>query len=172
MRNYRRASISGGRSVFTVVAYRRRPLMTHSASREALRGAIEQVRRRRPFAWMHGSCHPITSTASGRFRRGLGFLQPLGPHQSGFYEANKISFLGGRIAERIETHRDSSPGSRPYSREGSGSVRSATKMNADNMWLIHCNLIKHGHVGRVADRPWLTFRRYVESGKPPEHWAE
>ncbi|AYC31529.1 transposase [Pseudomonas cavernae] len=36
---------------------------------------------------------------------------------------------------------------------------------------IHHNPRKHGHVERVADWPWSSFRRYVREGWLPENWA-
>ncbi|MEW5944436.1 MAG: transposase [Pseudomonadota bacterium] len=36
---------------------------------------------------------------------------------------------------------------------------------------IHYNPVKHGHVERVGDWPYSTFRRYVEAGMYPEDWA-
>jgi len=36
---------------------------------------------------------------------------------------------------------------------------------------IHFNPVKHGHVGRAADWPYSSFRRYVKAGIYPAHWA-
>ena len=36
---------------------------------------------------------------------------------------------------------------------------------------IHWNPVKHGHVKRVADRPFSTFHRFVRQGIYAEDWA-
>ena len=35
---------------------------------------------------------------------------------------------------------------------------------------VDSNPVKHGHVARVADWPWSTFHRYVQSGAYPADW--
>jgi putative transposase len=45
MSTYRRAQTPGGRYFFTVVTYRRQPLLIHPESRRILRGIIREVRR-------------------------------------------------------------------------------------------------------------------------------
>jgi REP-associated tyrosine transposase len=52
---YRRASIPGSSYFFTVVAYRRRPILCDEPIRHALRASIEKVHATRPFvinAWV------------------------------------------------------------------------------------------------------------------------
>jgi len=36
---------------------------------------------------------------------------------------------------------------------------------------VHINPIKHGLAARVADWPYSTFHRYVDSGLYPKDWA-
>jgi len=55
MSRYRRADVPGSSYFFTVVAYRRRPILCDEAIRNALRNAISTVRATRPFvinAWV------------------------------------------------------------------------------------------------------------------------
>lgn len=55
MPQYRRFSIAGGTYFFTVVTYRRRPILCDAPVRAALRNAIQTVRARYPFtinAWV------------------------------------------------------------------------------------------------------------------------
>lgn len=55
MPNYRRSQTPGGRYFFTVLTYRRRPLLTDPESRRILREVIIDVRREYPFqidAWV------------------------------------------------------------------------------------------------------------------------
>jgi len=60
MPNDRRSQTPGGTYFFTVITYRRRPLLTDAESRRILREAIIDVRRGCPFqieAWV-GDAHP------------------------------------------------------------------------------------------------------------------
>ncbi len=55
MSRYRRAITAGGTFFFTVVAYRRQPILCDAAIRIALREAVFSVRRSKPFvvdAWV------------------------------------------------------------------------------------------------------------------------
>jgi putative transposase len=55
MPRYRRASVAGATYFFTVVAYRRQPILCDDMVRAALRAAIENVREARSFeidAWV------------------------------------------------------------------------------------------------------------------------
>jgi putative transposase len=55
MPNYRRARAAGGTFFFTVVSHVRRPVLLEPAVRRALREAVMEVRRARPFeidAWV------------------------------------------------------------------------------------------------------------------------
>jgi putative transposase len=36
---------------------------------------------------------------------------------------------------------------------------------------IHYNPVKHGHVQHVRDWPFSSFRRFVQRGVYPPHWA-
>jgi putative transposase len=55
MSRYRRADAPGASYFFTVVTYRRQPILCDAPLRAALREAIREVRTRRPFtvdAWV------------------------------------------------------------------------------------------------------------------------
>ncbi|MGE0607210.1 MAG: transposase [Pirellulales bacterium] len=49
MSNYRRWVVPGGTYFFTLVAYRRRPILTTELGRDSLRQAIDSIRARWPF---------------------------------------------------------------------------------------------------------------------------
>jgi putative transposase len=61
MSNYRRAKTPGGSYFFTVVTYRRQPLLTLAESRVILREMVREARRNHPFtidAWVLLPEHP------------------------------------------------------------------------------------------------------------------
>ena len=49
MSRYRRSNVTGATYFFTVMAYKRNPILTHEAVRVAMREAIELVGEKRPF---------------------------------------------------------------------------------------------------------------------------
>ncbi len=70
MSNYRRAQTSGGTFFFTVVSYRRQPILCDEPFRAALRQAIKRVQAARPFsvdAWvlLPGHLHCIWTLPEG-----------------------------------------------------------------------------------------------------------
>jgi len=76
MPNDRRSQTPGGRYFFTVITYRRHPLLTDPESRRILREAIIGVRRECPFqieAWVC-YCRNI-SIACGHDRPTTGIIQ-------------------------------------------------------------------------------------------------
>ena len=42
---------------------------------------------------------------------------------------------------------------------------------ANHMDYLHYNPVKHGHVTRVGDWPYSTFRYHVKNGVYPENWG-
>ena len=55
MSNYKRVYVEGGSYFFTVVTYRRQPILTHFESRRILRQVVIEVREQYPFkinAWV------------------------------------------------------------------------------------------------------------------------
>ena len=78
MSRYRRAKIAGPTYFFTVVTYRRQPILCSGAVRRALHAAILEVRKKRPFkidAWVllpdHLHCIGSTKSATSRILRGM-----------------------------------------------------------------------------------------------------
>jgi len=65
MSNYRRAKTPGGSYFFTVVTYRRQPLLTLAESRAILRSMMRETRQNHPPPSMPGYCFPSICIASG-----------------------------------------------------------------------------------------------------------
>ncbi|MEW6296215.1 MAG: transposase [Thermodesulfobacteriota bacterium] len=83
MPSYIRAYVPGGTFFFTLVTYRRGPLLAQAAARQALRQAIRQVRSGRPFtidavAVMPDHLHMLWTLPPGD----ADFFDPLAPDQT------------------------------------------------------------------------------------------
>ncbi len=170
MPNYRRLWVPGGTFFFTVVSYRRQPVLCDPPVRAALRKAIAVARRKHPFtinAWVLLPDH-------------LHCLWTLPPGDADYATRWAIIKRHTSLAcrdthRRVEwlttsrqKHRESTLWQRRYWEH---QVRDETDFirRAD---YLHYNPVKHGLVQRVADWPYSTFHREVQRGIYPADWAE
>ncbi len=169
MANYRRAGALGGTFFFTVVTYRRRPILDRPESRLTLRDVIESVRQRHPFtidAWVllpeHLHCIWTLPKGSSHFSMRWSLIK------SGFSKRTKALFQVEEWmnASRLD-HRESTIWQRRFWEH---QIRDDEEYQA-YMDYTHYNPVKHGHVKRVLDWPHSTFHRYVKSGVYPEGWG-
>jgi len=169
MPNYRRARASGGTFFFTVVTYRRRPILDRPASRQALREIIDDVRQRHLFsvdAWVllpeHLHCIWTLPKGSSDFSLRWGLIK------SGFSKRTRALF---QVKEWMNDsklkHRESTVWQRRFWEH---QIRSKDAYQAYTDY-VHYNPVKYGYVKRVLDWPYSTFHRYVELGIYPEHWG-
>jgi putative transposase len=169
MANYRRAKASGGTFFFTVVTYRRRPILDHRESRVALRDVIEDVRQWHPFsidAWVllpdHLHCIWTLPKDSSDFSTRWGLIK------SGFTRRTKDLFhINKWMNDSRSNHRESTVWQRRFWEH---QIRSDEEYQA-YMDYIHYNPVKHGHVKRVLDWPYSTFHRHVRAGIYPMDWG-
>lgn len=166
MPEYRRARAAGGTFFFTVVTYRRQPLLTAAPVRMALREAIIEVRRQWPFdveAWVLLPDH-------------LHCVWRL-PADDGNYSARWAAI------KRFVTQRVPHPGlsgtrSRLARQEGSlwqrrfweHQIRDEDDLRR-HVDYIYWNPVKHGLVRRVTDWPYSTFHRDIRLGRYPADWG-
>jgi putative transposase len=169
MSNYRRAKMPGGCYFFTVVTYRRQPLLIHPESRRILRESILETRRDHPFvieAWVllpeHMHC-----------------LWSLPPGDSDY--STRWSIIKGRFSKRARElfrrpewlneskakHRESTLWQRRFWEH---EIRDQEDFNR-HFDYVHWNPVKHGHVTRSADWPYSTFHRYALQGLYPPNWG-
>ena len=169
MSRYRRAIIAGGTFFFTVVAYRRQPILCDEAIRVALREAVLSVRRAKPFtidAWVllpdHLHCvwtlPPDDDDFSGRWSliksavsRAVGDQY----RRSEWLNASKLKHRAATIWQR---------------RFWEHCIRDENDLQR-HIDYLHFNPVKHGLVTSVADWPHSTFHRFVEKGKYQMNWA-
>ncbi len=169
MSRYRHASTAGSTYFFTVVAYRRRPILCDESMRTALRTSIENVRIVRPFvidAWvlLQDHLHCIWSLPEGdadfstrwmMIKRAISFACRDAYHRDDWMSASK------------RKHRESTIWQRRFWEH---QIRDDEDL-ARHLDYLHFNPVKHGYVSRVADWPYSTFHRHVKEGAYPADWA-
>ena len=169
MPNYRRAKAIGGTFFFTVVTYRRRPILDQPASRQALRESVDEVRQKLPFsidAWVllpeHLHCIWTLPKETSDFSLRWGLIK------SGFSKQVRDIF---HIDELMNVSKIKHAESTIWQRRfWEHQIRNEDEYQA-YMDYIHYNPVKHGHVDKVVDWPHSTFHRYVKLGIYTEQWG-
>ncbi len=167
MSDYRRAFVPGGTFFFSVVTYRRKPWLVEADARAALRDATTRCRVARPFvvdAWvlMPDHLHAVWTLPPGDTDYSTRWSQ---------IKRTVSVLLADRkrddwINDSKRSHRESTLWQRRFYEH---TVRDDTDFERCVDY-VHSNPVKHGHVTRVADWPWSTFHRYVQSGVYPADW--
>ena len=170
MSRYRRWRVDGGTYFFTVVTYRRQPLLTSDIGRALLRDALRRVRQRRPFKVVAIVLLPDH----------LHTLWEL-PHGDDDYSTRwrQIKTLVARALPRPIDPTNTLSASRRWRGEHGVWQRRfyehSCRDEADLKRLvdyIHVNPVKHQLVERVSDWPWSSFHRYVRLGEYPPDWGD
>jgi len=169
MSHYRRANTPGASYFFTVVAYRRQPILCDAPIRAALRNTIHEVRNRRPFvvdAWVLLPDH-------------LHCLWTLPPGDADF--ATRWSLTKRRVSVACnrryrqeawltaskKKHRESTLWQRRYWEH---QIRNETDF-ARHVDYIHYNPVKHSLSRTPQAWPYSTVHRYIETGMVPADWG-
>ncbi len=169
MSRYRRATAGGSSYFFTVVAYRRQPILCDDSIRNALRAAIVRVRVARPFeidAWvlMPDHLHCVWTLPEGdadfssrwmKIKRSVSLACGEEYRRDDLLSASKLK------------HRESTIWQRRFWEH---QIRDEEDF-ARHVDYIHFNPVKHGHVQQVADWPYSTFHRYVRDGVYAQAWG-
>jgi len=168
MSRYRR-SRTGSTFFFTLVSFRRHPILCLPPIRSALRRAIEDVRQSRPFtidAWvlMPDHLHCIWTLPDGDTDYSARWAI-IKSSVSRFALVSTVS-TGARNPSRIK-HRDASIWQRRFHEHQIRDDRDFER----HMDYIHFNPVRHGHVASAVDWPYSTFHRYVKSGVYPADWG-
>ncbi|MBP3985677.1 transposase [Pseudoxanthomonas helianthi] len=169
MSNYRRTRVGGASYFFTLIAYRRRPILCDDIVRQALRNAVETTRKEHPFsidAWVVLPDH-------------LHCIWTLPPDDADFpLRWSKIKRRTSMACR--EAYRDdhlSTPSRRKRRESTLWQRRYWEHMIRDeddfvrHMDYIHYNPVKHGLAAKAGDWPYSTFHRLVANGTYPENWA-
>jgi len=169
MSHYRRATTKGSSYFFTVVAYKRQPILCDEAIRNALRNAIEKVRVDRPFvidAWvlLPDHLHCVWTLPDGdadfstrwmKIKRAVSLACGEAYRRPDLISASKLK------------HRESTLWQRRFWEH---QIRDEEDF-ARHVDYIHFNPVKHGHVQHLGDWPHSTFHRYVRDGVYAQDWA-
>ena len=164
---YRRVRTPCGTYFFTVVTYRRRPILCDSAHVDLLREAITIVRRRRPFA----------IDAFVLLPDHLHCIWTLPSHDCDYSTRWMLlkSYFTRRCTASVKMAR--SPALRHKREQTIWQHRYwEHEIRDDRDFERHCdyihfNPVKHRQVGRVADWPYSSFHRFVRDGTYPADWS-
>ncbi len=165
MPDYRRYRIPGGTYFFTVNLLQRRPndlLIRHI---DALRVAVYETRKRRPFhidAWvvLPDHLHCV-------------WTLPEGDDDN----SNRWRCIKQAFSKAIPKTERRSQIRRARGERGIWQRRFWEHMILDDADYVthidycHINPVKHGLVGQLVDWPYSTFHRYVQRGIYPVDWS-
>lgn len=168
MPNYRRALVEGGIYFFTVVTYKRLPILTDEPARQILHQAWYEVKEQFPFETIaacllpdHIHCiwklpeadanYPVRWKEIKR-RFTIQYQAEVGPgelrnasrqkkHEAAIWQRRYWEHML-KDERDLETHLD----------------------------YVHYNPIKHGYVTRAAEWPYSSFLRYVREGIYESDW--
>jgi putative transposase len=167
MPEYRRSQIAGGTYFFTVVTRRRRPVLTETYARSALRAAIQQARKTLPFvieAWvlMPDHLHCIWTLPHGDTNYAARWAI-IKRHASRAMASNETALTEGSRQKRGE-----------YGfwqrRFWEHLIRDEEDLRR-HLDYIHWNPVKHGCARTVAVWPYSSFHRYVRDGVYAADWG-
>jgi putative transposase len=158
MTRYRRAN-AASTFFFTVVAYRRRPILCDESIRTALRRAIRAARAVLPFSidgWvlLPDHLHCIWTLPDG----------------DADYSTRWARIKRSVSRECDEAYRDNRPVSASVIKHREATIwqrrfwehRIRNEIDFErHLDYIHFNPVKHGHAACVQDWPYSTFHRYV-----------
>ncbi|MEW6021959.1 MAG: transposase [Pseudomonadota bacterium] len=168
MPRYRRAR-DGQTYFFTLLSFRRRPILCTSPVRNALRSALIEIRQRRPFeidAWvlMPDHLHCIWTLPSGDDDYSIrwALIKRLVSRSC----AEQFKDDRQPSSSRIK-HRDSVIWHRRFHEH---KIRDEWDFEK-HMDYLHFNPVKHGHAESVAAWPFSTFHRYVREGVYAADWG-
>lgn len=167
MSNYRRARC-GSTYFFTLVTYKRQPILCLPESIKVLKDTVRKVQQARPFdinAWvlLPDHLHCVWELPEGD------------SNYSVRWALIKKTFTKG-IQGLIETplpsnsrlkHREATVWQRRFWEHR---IRDEADMRRHSDY-IHYNPVKHGLVDSPKDWEHSTFHRYVEAGIYPEDWG-
>ncbi|WP_229445471.1 transposase [Massilia sp. Leaf139] len=168
MPQYRRAR-TGSTYFFTLVTFRRQPILCLPPMRSALRRALENVRTTRPFridAWvlMPDHMHCIWTLPDGDVDYSTRWA--LIKNSVSRFAGVATPLAGTATTSRIK-HRDAAIWQRRFYEH---QIRDERDFET-HMDYVHFNPVRHGHAESAASWPFSTFDRYVREGVYAPDWG-
>ena len=167
MSRYRRAQVGGATYFFTVVTYRRQPLLTRPDVMDALREAHRSVQQAHPFnvdaaVILPDHLHAIWTLPEGDadFGARWGMIKR---HVSKTAGETGAAPMTGSMKARRECGL--------WQRRFWEHLIRDDEDYARHMDYIHYNPVRHGYAKCPADWPHSSFQRCVERGIYPPDWA-
>jgi putative transposase len=164
---YRRARLAGASYFFTVVTWRRRPILCRPDLRAALRRSLDRERH----------AHPFTLDAIVVLPDHLHCIWTLPPEDSDFpgrwrrIKANVSRLVAPEIEAAPTTSRQAKGERGVWQRRyWEHVIRDEADYEA-HVDYIHFNPVRHGLVERPADWPWSSLHRWVREGRYPPTWG-
>lgn len=169
MSHYRRSSTPGATYFFTVITYKRQPILCHQPLREALHTAITNTRKNHPFqidAWVllpdHLHCIWTLPENDADFSTRWNLIKRrVSRACSHEYEKESLKTLS-----KLK-HRESTLWQRRFWEH---KIRGRNDINC-HLDYIHYNPLKHGLCKQVIEWPYSSFHRYIRAGVYPEDWG-
>jgi putative transposase len=166
---YRRANTPGGSYFFTVVGYRRQPILCDEPIRTALREAINYTQASRPFtieAWVllpdHLHCLWTLPEGDADISQRWRMIK------------RRVSLACGHIYKKDQwlsgskiKHRESMIWQRRFWEHQILDQKDYSR----HVDYIHYNPVKHGLCRTPTDWPYSTLHRYIKAGSYPMNWA-
>lgn len=159
--------MGGATYFFTVVTYRRQPLLTQPEVMDALREAFRSVKYAHPFEMeavilLPDHLHALWTLPAGDedFSRRWAMIKRLVSRVAGHLAAPVATFS-------MKTRHESGFWQRRFWEH----LIRDDEDYARHMDYIHFNAVKHGHAARPADWPHSNFQRCVRRGLYPADWA-
>ncbi|MFO0848392.1 MAG: transposase [Gemmataceae bacterium] len=170
MSRYRRNYVSGGTYFFTLVTYRRRPILTTPLARDCLRSAFEQEQAARPFdlpavVLLPDHLHAIWALPVGDADYSTRWRRIKERFTESFLADGGVEAAVSKSQERRHQRGVWQP------RFWEHTVRDEDDLKRCLDYL-HYNPVRHGLVRRVADYPWSSFTRFVRLGEYEPTWGD
>ena len=167
MSRYRR-SFDGTTYFFTLVAYRRRPILCDEPVRRALRDGFERVRTRLPFqinaiVLLPDHLHCILTLPDGDTDYVARWSQ-IKHHVAYSCRDTHGQF---RVTDAQQKRREAPIWQRKFWEH---QIRDEGDMER-HVDYIHYNPVKHGLTVSAAEWPYSTFAKFVEAGNYPADWG-